>query len=110
VAFFVVARPIGQAEHHAGEAASHLGKALIHLRRNARMGVSLDESVPSAPLGGQRPFDSSTNAGVLEARDTDLTTLLRTEPRSVRDLIVKAVEAGGYQSRSVTSQSVTIRS
>jgi uncharacterized protein YbjT (DUF2867 family) len=47
---------------------------------------------------------SNANAGVLEAHDTDLTSLLPTEPRSVRDLIIKAVEAGGYQSQAVTSR------
>ncbi|WP_248958342.1 NmrA family NAD(P)-binding protein [Sphaerisporangium perillae] len=36
---------------------------------------------------------SNANAGLLEAHDTDLTTLLPTEPRPVHDPIVKAVEA-----------------
>jgi uncharacterized protein YbjT (DUF2867 family) len=53
---------------------------------------------------------SNVKAGLLEAHDTDLTTLLPTEPRPVRDLIVKAVEADGYQAQSVTAQSVTTRS
>ncbi|MFB4295872.1 NmrA family NAD(P)-binding protein [Actinomadura sp. NTSP31] len=47
---------------------------------------------------------ANINAGFMEARDTDLTGLLKTEPRSVRDLLVKAVEAGGFRSRSVTAR------
>jgi NAD(P)H dehydrogenase (quinone) len=53
---------------------------------------------------------SNVKAGLREAHDTDLTTLLPTAPRPVRDLIVKAVAAGGYQSRSVAAPSVTTRS
>jgi NAD(P)H dehydrogenase (quinone) len=56
-------------------------------------------------LGHTISMFSNANAGLLEARDTDLTTLLRTEPRPVHDLVVKAVAAGGYQSQSVTSRS-----
>jgi uncharacterized protein YbjT (DUF2867 family) len=50
---------------------------------------------------------STLNAGYLQADDTDLTTLLATKPRRVRDQIVQAIREGGYQSRSVNSQSVT---
>ncbi|MEV0200002.1 NmrA family NAD(P)-binding protein [Nonomuraea sp. NPDC050691] len=50
---------------------------------------------------------SNLNAGYLQARDTDLTTLLPTRPRRVRDQIVQAVEEGGYRSPSVNSRSVT---
>jgi len=46
---------------------------------------------------------SNVKAGLLEARRSDLLTLLSNPPRSVRDRIVKAVAAGGYQSRSVTA-------
>lgn len=52
---------------------------------------------------------SNLNAGYLQAGDTDLTALLPTKPRLVRDRIVQAVEEGGYQSQSVSSQSVTGR-
>ncbi|MFG1702552.1 NmrA family NAD(P)-binding protein [Nonomuraea sp. M3C6] len=48
---------------------------------------------------------SNAIAGVLEARDTDLTTLLPAEPRPVHDLVVEAVEAGGYRSQSVKTVS-----
>jgi uncharacterized protein YbjT (DUF2867 family) len=41
---------------------------------------------------------SNAGAGVLQAHDTDLTTLLPAEPRPVLDLITQAVEAGGYRS------------
>ncbi|WP_344268587.1 Rossmann-fold NAD(P)-binding domain-containing protein [Actinomadura napierensis] len=44
---------------------------------------------------------ANINAGLMEARDTDLTGLLKTEPRSVRDLLVKAV---GYRSRPDTAR------
>ncbi|MFC4906671.1 NAD(P)H-binding protein [Actinomadura gamaensis] len=52
---------------------------------------------------------SNLNAGYLQADGTDLTALLPTRPRPVRDQIVQAVEDGGYQSRSVTSRAVTSR-
>jgi uncharacterized protein YbjT (DUF2867 family) len=48
---------------------------------------------------------SNVNAGLLEARDTDLTALLPTAPRPVLDLIAEAVRTGGYRSRSVTATS-----
>ena len=77
--------------------------------------VSLSDTRKALAGSGLEPYQithtislfSNANAGVLEARDTDLTSLLPTKPRSVRDLIIKAVEAGGYQSQSVMSQSVT---
>jgi uncharacterized protein YbjT (DUF2867 family) len=80
--------------------------------------VSLYDTRKALEGSGLEPYQvahslslfSNANAGLLEARDTDLTTLLPTEPRPVHDLIVKAVEAGGYRSRSVTSRSVTTRS
>lgn len=50
---------------------------------------------------------SNLNAGYLQAGATDLTALLPTRPRLVRDRIVQAVKAGGYQSQSVSSQSLT---
>jgi hypothetical protein len=53
---------------------------------------------------------SNANTGLLAAHGADMTTLLPTEPRLVHDLIVKAVEAGGYRSQSVTSRSITTRS
>ena len=61
---------------------------------------------PSLPAnqfdGSYRPLSlfSNVNAGLLEAHDTHLTTLLPTEPRPVHYLIVKAVDAGGHRSRS----------
>jgi NAD(P)H dehydrogenase (quinone) len=50
---------------------------------------------------------SNLNAGYLQANGTDLTILLPTKPRLARDHIVHAVKEGGYQSRSVSPQSVT---
>lgn len=52
---------------------------------------------------------SNLNAGYLQAHGTDLTTLLPTKPRLVRDQIVQAVREGGYESRSVSTQSLTSR-
>jgi uncharacterized protein YbjT (DUF2867 family) len=80
--------------------------------------VSLCDTRKALDGSGLEPYQvthslslfSNANAGLLEAHDTDLTTLLPTEPCPVHDLIVKAVEAGGYRSRSVTSRSVTTRS
>lgn len=46
---------------------------------------------------------TNIKAGWTEAKRTDLTNLLRTEPRSVTDGIVAAVNAGGYQSASMDS-------
>jgi NAD(P)H dehydrogenase (quinone) len=45
---------------------------------------------------------ANATAGVLEAKDGDLTTLLPSDPRPVRDVIVQAVESAGYRSPSVT--------
>jgi uncharacterized protein YbjT (DUF2867 family) len=80
--------------------------------------VSLCDTRKALEGSGLEPYQvthslslfSNVNASLLEAHDTDLTTLLPTEPRPVHDLIVKAVEAGGYRSRSVTSRSVPTRS
>jgi uncharacterized protein YbjT (DUF2867 family) len=80
--------------------------------------VSLCDTRKALEGSGLEPYQvthslslfSNVNAGLLEAHDTDLTTLLPTEPRPVHDLIVKAVDAGGYRSQSVTSRSVTTRS
>ncbi|MFD0683848.1 NAD(P)H-binding protein [Actinomadura fibrosa] len=47
---------------------------------------------------------SNIGAGRLQARATDLNDLLEKEPRPVRDLFVRAVEAGGYQSQSVNAR------
>jgi uncharacterized protein YbjT (DUF2867 family) len=76
--------------------------------------VSLHDTRKALDGSGLEPYQvthalslfANANAGLLEAHDTDLTALLSTEPRPVYDLIIKAVEAGGYQSRSVTSRSV----
>ncbi|MGF7236490.1 MAG: NmrA family NAD(P)-binding protein [Frankia sp.] len=80
--------------------------------------VSLYDTRKALEGSGLEPYQvthsislfSNANAGVLEAHDTDLTALLPTEPRPVHDLIIKAVEAGGYQSQSVSSRSITSRS
>ncbi|HEY0815708.1 MAG TPA: NmrA family NAD(P)-binding protein [Pseudonocardia sp.] len=77
----------------------------IYEARNALAGSGLEAYQITHTIS----LFSNVNAGVLEAHDTDLTTLLPTEPRPVRDLIVKAVEAGGYLSQSVTSRSITAR-
>ncbi len=55
-------------------------------------------------LGHAMSLFANAVAGVLEASDTELTTLLPTAPRSVHDHIVRTVRAGGYQSQSVTSR------
>jgi uncharacterized protein YbjT (DUF2867 family) len=52
---------------------------------------------------------SNAVAGVLEARGTDLTTLLASEPRPVLDQIAAAVEAGGYRPVPVTATSAGTR-
>jgi len=70
--------------------------------------VSLYDARKALEGSGLEPYQvthslslfANANAGLLEARDTDLTTLLPTEPRPVHDLIVKAVDAGGHRSRS----------
>ncbi|MCW2917039.1 MAG: NmrA family protein [Actinomycetia bacterium] len=75
--------------------------------------VSLSDTREALAGSGLDPYQiahtislfSNLNAGLLEAHDTDLTTLLPTEPRPVRDLITKAVQASGYQSKSVTTRS-----
>jgi uncharacterized protein YbjT (DUF2867 family) len=75
--------------------------------------VSLSDTRKALAGSGLEPYQighaislfSNANAGLLEAHDTDLTTLLPTEPRPVRDLITKAVQASGYQSKSVTTRS-----
>lgn len=73
--------------------------------------VSLFDTRKALADSGLEPYQiphaislfSNASAGFLEAHDTDLTDLLVSEPRPVLDQIVKAVEAGGYQSQSVTS-------
>ncbi|SPL88203.1 Oxidoreductase [[Actinomadura] parvosata subsp. kistnae] len=75
--------------------------------------VSLEETRKALEGSGLEPYQighsvslfANAGAGVLEARGTDLTSLLTTKPRPVHDLIVKAVEAGGYRSRSVDARS-----
>ncbi|GAA3120912.1 NmrA family NAD(P)-binding protein [Streptosporangium carneum] len=65
--------------------------------------VSLHDTREALAGSGLEPYQvthalslfSNANAGLLEARDTDLTTLLSAKPRPVHDLIVKTVEAGG---------------
>jgi NAD(P)H dehydrogenase (quinone) len=47
---------------------------------------------------------SNVGAGLLEATETDLTALLTTEPRSVREAIIEVVKAGGYRSQSITTR------
>lgn len=74
--------------------------------------VSLFDTRKALADSGMEPYQiphaislfSNASAGFLEAHDTDLTDLLVSEPRPVLDQIVKAVEAGGYQSQSVTSR------
>lgn len=74
--------------------------------------VSLFDTRKALADSGLEPYQiphaislfSNASAGFLEAHDTDLTDLLVSEPRPVLDQIVKAVEAGGYQSQSVTSR------
>jgi uncharacterized protein YbjT (DUF2867 family) len=73
--------------------------------------VPLADTRTALASSGLRPYQidhtislfSNINAGLLEAERTDLTTLLPTAPRPVRDLIIKAVRAGGFQSTSVTA-------
>lgn len=48
---------------------------------------------------------SNIGAGLMHAGRTDLTALLPAAPRSVRDLIVDAVKAGGFRSESITVRS-----
>ena len=96
----------------AGVLTTALGRAVEYRK------VSLSDVRAALAGSGLEPYQvthsisvfSNVNAALLEAHDTDLTTLLPTEPRPIHDLIVEAVEAGGYRSRSVTSVSVTERS
>jgi len=82
-----------------------LGRAVEY--RNA----SLADTRMALAGSGLQPYQiahtislfSNINAGLLEAGRSDLTTLLPTTPRPVRDLIVEAVRAGGYQSKSVVT-------
>lgn len=57
-----------------------------------------------ATIGGGDLAEALTDAlGRTVEYRTDLTTLLPAAPRPVRDLIIKAVRAGGYQSKPVTA-------
>jgi NAD(P)H dehydrogenase (quinone) len=74
--------------------------------------VSLREARNALASSGPQPYQlthtisvfSNAIAGVLEAHSTDLTTLLPTEPRPVRDLIRQAVHAGGHPSQPITTR------
>ncbi|MDT0345950.1 Rossmann-fold NAD(P)-binding domain-containing protein [Streptomyces litchfieldiae] len=71
--------------------------------------VSLAETREALRDSGLEPYQithalslfSNVNAGLLQATDTDLTTLLPAAPRPVRHLVADAVAAGGYQSQSI---------
>jgi uncharacterized protein YbjT (DUF2867 family) len=119
----------GRRSHHAGrtyelegveaiggqDIAEVLSDALD--RRVAYRPISLFTTREALAGSGLEPYQithalslfSNLSAGYLQAHSTDLTTLLPTKPRLVRDQIVQAVKDGGYQSRSVSSQSVTSR-
>jgi NAD(P)H dehydrogenase (quinone) len=76
--------------------------------------VSLQDTRAALAGSGLEPYQlahtlslfANANAGFLEAHHTDLTDLLRTPPRSVHDLVTKAVTAGGFTSPSVTTHSI----
>ncbi|MFC7387298.1 NAD(P)H-binding protein [Sphaerisporangium rhizosphaerae] len=65
--------------------------------------LTLSETREALAGSGLEPYQithtislfSNAKAGLLEARHTDLTALLPTEPRPAHDLIVAAVETGG---------------
>ncbi|MFI6320864.1 NAD(P)H-binding protein [Nonomuraea sp. NPDC050556] len=73
--------------------------------------VSLSDTREALSVSGLEPYQithtislfSNLKAGLLEARTTDLTTLLPTAPRPVHPHIAAAVAAGGYHSQSVTT-------
>jgi NAD(P)H dehydrogenase (quinone) len=79
-------------------------------RTVAYQAVSLSDARAALAGSGLEPYQvthtlsllSNANAGVLEAHGTDLTALLPSEPRPVREFAVEAVEAvvaGGGRSR-----------
>jgi NAD(P)H dehydrogenase (quinone) len=87
----------------AGALAGALGRAVeyrplsLHDAREALAGSGLEAYQVTHAIS----MLANAGAGVLQAHDTDLTTLLPAEPRPVLDLIAKAVEAGGYRSSSL---------
>jgi uncharacterized protein YbjT (DUF2867 family) len=73
--------------------------------------LSLAETRTALAGSGLEPYQightislfSNVRAGLANAQHTDLTTLLPTAPRPVRDLIIQAAQAGRFQSQSVTA-------
>lgn len=119
----------GRRSHHAGKTYELEGVESIGGQDIAEvLSEALDRPVGYQPISlftarealagsGLEPYQithtlslfSNLNAGYLQAHGTDLTTLLPTKPRLVRDQIVQAVREGGYESRSVSTQSLTSR-
>ncbi|MET9318284.1 NmrA family NAD(P)-binding protein [Kribbella sp. NPDC003505] len=74
--------------------------------------VSLAQARQDLAGSGLEPYQlahtislfSNVGAGLLEATSTDLTTLLTSEPRPVREAVVEVVKAGGYQSQSIATK------
>lgn len=87
----------------AGALTGALGRAVeyrplsLHDAREALAGSGLEPYQVTHAIS----MFANAGAGVLQAHDTDLRTLLPAEPRPVLDLIAKAVEAGGYRSPSL---------
>jgi NAD(P)H dehydrogenase (quinone) len=81
-------------------------------RRIEYRAVSLAQARQDLAGSGLEPYQlahtislfSNVGAGLLHATETDLTTLLTTESRSVREAIVEVVKSGGYQSQSVRTK------